>query len=1033
MQDATMKETKSTCPYCGVGCGVIIESSGAQITGVRGDPDHPANFGRLCSKGSTLHLTASAPVTLQTRLLQPMQRLARGAAPQAVTWDMALKHATDNFARIIRDHGPDAVGFYVSGQLLTEDYYVFNKLAKGLIRTNNIDTNSRLCMSSAVAGYKKTLGADAPPACYDDVSHASTLFIVGSNTAYAHPVLFRRIEDAKRANPSMKLVAVDPRRTDTADMADLHLAIQPGTDVMLFNGMLHLMLWEGWVDNAYVATHTSGLEELKATVRDCTPDMVAQICGISKEVLMQATRLFAGLEDAALHFGSGPVPRKPTLSLYCQGLNQSSSGTAKNAALINLHLATSQIGKPGAGPFSLTGQPNAMGGREVGGLANLLSAHRDLANPQHRAEVAALWGVDDVPSKPGKTAVDMFQAAADGEIKALWIACTNPAQSMPDQTTVRRALERCEFVVVQEAFASTATCAYADLLLPATTWGEKEGTVTNSERRISRVRAAVPPPVATLDSVANVAGAGSVGSEALCSVSPARCAGSSSTYPERFATHIPGISDRGPRHDWAIAVEFAQRLENALGRSGTTLFPYADAKSIWNEHRESTRGRDLDITGLSYAILEAMPQQWPCPDSAATRAAQAVLASAAATSSNVGGGESPVTSLGQARLYSDGIFPTLDGRARFANVSYQPVAEVREARYPFSLNTGRLRDQWHGMSRTGTLGRLFGHVREPALQMHPQDMARRLLQEGDLVHVTSKRGSILVPVQASSEQGMSQVFLAMHWGEEFLSGRSSSGERLAGVNALTTSAYCPDSKQPEFKHAAVKVLKAELPWMLLAMAWLPDGQALQARVQLQVLMAEFPFASCVPFANSPVAGAQGVGEERQGVLFRAAASEAVPAQLLERIEAVLQLQGAEVLRYADVKRGQRRAMRMQRVGDDTRLDGFLLAGDTSAQAWVSRLLLEEQAAQAYGRALLLPVAKPPLAVVSKGKVVCTCFNVRDIAIEDNLKSTTGNPAERLAKLQGALHCGTNCGSCVPELQRIVRSAPTIPILTAQTA
>ena len=944
-----MKETKSTCPYCGVGCGVIIESEGAQITGVRGDPDHPANFGRLCSKGSTLHLTASAPVTLQTRLLQPMQRLVRGAAPQAVSWDAALGQATTEFARIIREHGPDAVGFYVSGQLLTEDYYVFNKLAKGLVGSNNIDTNSRLCMSSAVAGYKKTLGADAPPACYDDVNFCETLFIVGSNTVYAHPVLFRRIEDAKKNNPALKIVVVDPRRTDTADMADLHLAIQPGTDVMLFNGMLHLMLWEGWVDAAWLAAHTSGFEELKATVRDCTADVVAQTCGISKDALFQAARLFAGL------YGSGAA-RKPTLSLYCQGLNQSSSGTAKNAALINLHLATGQIGKPGAGPFSLTGQPNAMGGREVGGLANLLSAHRDLANPEHRAEVAALWGVDAVPEKPGKTAVEMFQAAADGEIKALWIACTNPAQSMPDQATVRRALERAELVIVQEAFATTATCAYADILLPATTWGEKEGTVTNSERRISRVRAAVVPPASE--------------------------------------------GTTGPRHDWAIATDFAQRLEQAMGRSGPTLFPYADAESIWNEHRESTRGRDLDITGLSYAILQEAPQQWPFAQDAST---------------------------GKARLYEDAIFSTPDGLARFANVKYQPVAEPRDARYPFSLNTGRLRDQWHGMSRTGTLGRLFGHVREPALQMHPQDMARRLLAEGDLVHVTSRRGSILLPVQASAEQGLSQVFLAMHWGEEFLSGRSSTGSRLAGVNALTTSAFCPDSKQPEFKHAAVKVLKAELPWTLLAMAWLPAAEVLAARVQLQALMAEFPFASCVPFVNSAPVG----GEERQGLLLRAAAHETVPVALLERIEAILQLQGPEVLRYADVQRGQRRTMRQQRVGIDTRLIGFLLAGDTSAQAWISGLLQDELPAQAYGRALLLPARKPPVPLVSKGKVVCTCLHVRDSAIEGHLRSCSGTASERLAKLQADLQCGTHCGSCLPELQRMVRGSQTIiPILTS---
>ena len=950
-----MQETRSTCPYCGVGCGVIIESEGAQITGVRGDAAHPANWGRLCSKGSTLHLTASAPVTLQTRLLQPMRRLARGAAPQPVAWDAALDQASDTFARIIRSHGPDAVGFYVSGQLLTEDYYVFNKLAKGLIGTNNIDTNSRLCMSSAVAGYKKSLGADAPPACYDDVSHCATLFIVGSNTAFAHPVLYRRIEDARKANPQLKIVVVDPRRTDTADMADLHLAIQPGTDVMLFNGMLHLMLWEGWTDAAYIASHTSGLDALKALVRDCTPDAVAQTCGISKDALFQATRLFAGLGRMVADAQGRPVPagRLPTLSLYCQGLNQSSSGTAKNTALINLHLATGQIGQLGAGPFSLTGQPNAMGGREVGGLANLLSAHRDMANAEHRAEVAALWGVDDVPSRPGKTAVEMFQAAADGEIKALWIACTNPAQSMPDQATVRQALARCELVVVQEAFATTATCAYADLLLPATTWGEKEGTVTNSERRISRVRAAVAAP-----------GAGEL-----------------------------------PRHDWAIAVAFAQRLEKALGRTAGGLFAYADAESIWNEHRESTRGRDLDITGLTYAQLEAAPQQWPFAQGAQG---------------------------GTARLYTDGIFPTPDGRARFVATPYQPVAEARDARYPFSLNTGRLRDQWHGMSRTGTLGRLFGHVREPALQMHPQDMARRLLQEGDLVHVTSRRGSILLPVQANAEQAMSQVFVAMHWGEEWVSGRSSTGARLAGVNALTTAAFCPDSKQPEFKHAAVKVLKAELPWTLLAMAWLPADQVLAARNQLQELMAQFEFASCVPFANAVDADTV----ERQGLLFRAAAAEAAPAALLERMEALLQLNGAEVLRYADARRGQRRTMRMLRVGTDVRLDGFLLAGDTSAQAWISSLLQDEQAAQAYGRALLQPVARPPVAVVPKGRVVCTCFNVRDVAIEERLRSCSGSPTERLAQLQGALQCGTNCGSCVPELQRMVRSSAS-PVISIQ--
>jgi len=937
-----MTETKSTCPYCGVGCGVIIESQGVQITGVRGDPDHPANFGRLCTKGSTLHLTASAAITRQTRLLQPFFRSKRTEALTSIAYDAALTIAADKFATIIQNHGPDAVGFYISGQLLTEDYYVFNKLAKGLIGTNNVDTNSRLCMSSAVAGYKQTLGADAPPACYDDVNHAQCIFIVGSNTAYAHPILFRRIEDAKKKNPQMKIIFCDPRRTDTAEIADLFLPIQPGTDVMLFNGLLHIMLWEGWIDTPYIARHTNDFDALKATVRECTPELVAQICGLKKEDLFTAAKWFA--------------TSKATLSLYCQGLNQSSSGTAKNAALINLHLATAQIGKPGAGPFSLTGQPNAMGGREVGGLANLLSAHRDLANPAHRAEVAALWGVPDVPEKPGKTAVEMFQAAADGEIKALWIACTNPTQSMPDQTTVRRALERAEFVVVQEAYATASTCDYADLLLPATSWGEKEGTVTNSERRISRVRAAVPAPGET-------------------------------------------------QHDWQIAVDFARKLgantnfqnsnvqklsfiSKRLGLAADPhyLFPYTTPEQIWLEHRESTRGRDLDITGLSYAQLESTgPQQWPLPEGATT---------------------------GKVRLYEDGVFPTADGRAKFVNTVYKPVAEPRESRYPFSLTTGRLRDQWHGMTRTGTLGRSFGHVAEPSVQMNPQDMVRRLLKDGDLVHVTSKRGSIIVPVYASAEMGMSQAFIAMHWGEDYLGGVSSTGTPLTGVNALTTSAFCPTSKQPELKHAAVKILKAELSWTLLAMAWLPEDSVLTVRESLKRMMRLFPFASCVPF-----------GRERTGILFRAAAHEAASDEVLIQIETLLKL-STDALRYADKKKGQRRAVRMSRQDDQLHLEGVLLAGDTSAEAWIKTLLQDELPAQAYGRLLLVPGAKAPVTVQSKGKQICSCFNVANVAINAHLGTCRGSEDDRLVSLQGALMCGTNCGSCIPELKRMVRATLT---------
>ncbi len=606
--------------------------------------------------------------------------------------------------------------------------------------------------------------------------------------------------------------------------------------------------------------------------------------------------------------------------------------------MINLHLASGQIGKPGAGPLSLTGQPNAMGGREVGGMANLMSGHRDLANRDHRAEVARLWGIDrDLPSQPGKTAVDMFQAVADGQIKALWIACTNPAQSMPNQALVRRAFERAEYVVVQEAFATTATCAVADLLLPATTWGEKDGTVTNSERCISRVRPAVP------------------------------AAGEA-------------------RDDWRIAADFAQRLARRLDGPAGLRFDFTTAENTWNEHRESTRGRDLDITGLSYAQLDESPAQWPFPEGAST---------------------------GQARLYEDGIFPTPDGRANFVDTVPTPLAEPRDARYPFSLNTGRLRDQWHGMSRTGTVGRLFGHVPEPSIEMNAQDMARLRLVDGDLVYVTSRRGTLVVAAQASAQIAPAQAFIAMHWGEEYLSGRSAVGATIHGVNSVTIGSACPTSRQPELKHAAVKLIKAELPWRLLAVSWLPHDRMLAVREQLRPLMAAFAFASCVPF-----------GRERSGVVFRAAAHEPAPPELVAQIESLLGLDASGVLHYADKRRGQRRSMRLLSEGGTQRLDGFLLAGDISAEAWVKVLLQDELPAEAYGRLLLLPGAKAPVAVVGRGKQVCSCLNVTDHAIEAQLAETrrdgTGTDELQLQSLQAELKCGTQCGSCVPELKRMIR-------------
>ncbi|MFZ6656684.1 molybdopterin-dependent oxidoreductase [Undibacterium sp. TJN19] len=915
-----MTETRSTCCYCGVGCGVLIESDGKQVQGVRGDPDHPANFGRLCSKGSTLHLSAQTSLQQQVRALYPEMRMPdRGNQSSRVRsdWDSVINVMASKFANTIKTYGPNSVAFYISGQLLTEDYYVFNKIAKGLIGTNNIDSNSRLCMSSAVAGYKQTLGADAPPACYEDIDIAEVIFIIGSNTAYAHPVLYRRIEQARERNPAMKVIVADPRRTDTAREADLFLPILPGTDVALFNGMLHLCLWEDLVDLDYIQAHTEGFAELKQTVRDYTPAYVAKICGIKEADLIQAARWFG--------------QSKASLSLYCQGLNQSSAGTAKNAALINLHLATHQLGKPGAGPFSLTGQPNAMGGREVGGMANLMSGHRDLNNAADRAEIAAFWGVDAVAATPGKTAVEMFEAVRQGDIKIIWIVCTNPAQSMPEQNLIRDALHKAELVIVQEAYASTATVPYADILLPASTWAEKSGTVTNSERRISRVRAVIPAP-----------------GEA--------------------------------RHDWQIASQFAQALAPLLDKSAQP-FTYDTPEQVWNEHRDTTRGRDLDIGGLSYALLENQgPQQWPFPAGAIT---------------------------GKQRLYEDGIFPTTNGRARFLNTQYLPVKDAVDARYPFALNTGRLRDQWHGMSRSGTVAQLFAHVAEPGICMEATDMQRRFLKAGDLVHVSSRRGTVILPVVESDEQRPGQVFIAMHWGEEYVSGRGQSrheGHASYGVNALTSPAIDPSSKQPELKAAAVKILKADLPWRFVVFAWLDADQAFAVQAALRPFMREFAYASCTPF-----------GRDKVGMVFRAANEDAVATELLEKIEKLFAIEGAEILRYDDRRRGNSRHILVRDGG----LAAVALAGDVSAEGWLNAYLQAQEPVAKLGRLLLMPSTTAPQGFTLRGKVICSCLNVADTEINATLEQLDGSPTGVLAALQTRLKCGTNCGSCVPELKKMI--------------
>ena len=897
-------ETRSTCPYCGVGCGVLIEHDGERISGVRGDPQHPANFGRLCTKGSTLHLSARP----QTRLLHPELRRRRGEARQRVGWDDAIATAASRFAEVINTHGPDAVAFYISGQLLTEDYYVFNKAMKGLIGSNNVDTNSRLCMSSAVAAYKQTLGADAPPCAYEDFDHADCILIAGANPAYAHPVAFRRIEDARKARPHMKLIVVDPRRTDTASSADLHLAILPGTDIWLYNAMLHVLLREGLVDAGFIAAHTEGFDALREHVGAITPAVAAEVCGVPA----------ADIVTAARWWGQSPA----ALSLWCQGLNQSTHGTHNGSALIALSLATGKIGRPGCGPFSLTGQPNAMGGREVGGLANLLSAHRDLANPAHREEVARLWGVDSVPATPGLTAVELFQAAREGRIKALWIACTNPAQSMPELELVREALQCCDFVVLQEAFRSTETAPFADLMLPAATWGEKEGTVTNSERRITHVRRALPPPAEA-------------------------------------------------RPDWQIVCDFARALGPLIGKpQAERMFAYDSVEAIFAEHAASTAGRDLDITGLDYALLDAAgPQQWPFPAGAAA-----------------------ADGAGRARLYADGRFPTANGRARFVVPVQASTAEQVDARFPLHLTTGRLRDQWHGMSRTGKVARLYSHVDEARIDLNPADLSSCGVRSGELLRVSSRHGKLVLRAHASDEVRRGQAFVAMHWGRNVLDS--------GGINVLMGSALDPFSKQPELKHAAIAIERAELPWQMLLMRMEHDACA--ATEQAEALV---PWLERFAYASLALAG-----RERAAVVMRVAHDQPIPPAWLAELDALLGLDDESVLSYEDPRRG----ISKRALIEGERLVGLRLAGETMAAAWLRELMVEAQSTAALRRWLLAPLSAPPAAAVGRGRIVCNCLNVS----ENEIVAAIGAGADFDA-LQAQLACGTSCGSCVPEIRRML--------------
>lgn len=697
---------KTTCSYCGVGCGMVVKKDRKGKISVEGDKDHPVNKGLLCSKGMNLHY---AMQDHSDRLLYPEMRYSRNHPYQRVTWDQALKRAAAVFKSITQTYGPDAVGFYVSGQCLTEEYYVANKLVKGFIGTNNIDTNSRLCMSSAVAGYAKVLGEDSVPVSYEDIELADCFLIAGANPAWCHPILFRRIEAHKQRNPDVKLIVVDPRRTQTCAMADLHLQITPGTDIYLYNAIARVLIENGEVDYEFINSHTEEFEKYRDSVFNYTVEEAALNCDVS----VNDIRLAASYIAASKGF----------LTLWAMGLNQSVIGVNKNIALISLNLITGHIGKPGSGPFSLTGQPNAMGGREVGGLATMLAAHRSYANPQHRKEVADFWGVPSVSEKPGLTATQMIEALERGDLKAIWIICTNPLVSLPDSRRVEAALKKARFVVVQDISRKSDTVEFADLVLPAAGHFEKEGTMTNSERRINYLSKAINPPGEALPDI-----------EILC----------------RFAKEM-----------------------------GFNGFSYSSAEEIFAEHCRLTKGTNLDISGLSYDYLKTKgTAQWPFREN---------------------------DTEGTARLFTDNIFFTPSRKARFYPLGEpENQSEPVTSDFPLILTTGRIRDQWHTMTKTGKVNKLRQHIDKPFLEIHPHDALIRNIKEGDIVEIDNFRGSVRVVAKVTEDIKKGVVFLPMHWGKILQ-------RDLARTNNLTSTLVDPTSKEPDFKFAAVEVRKYEKP------------------------------------------------------------------------------------------------------------------------------------------------------------------------------------------------------------------------------
>ena len=890
-QASTDEWIKSTCAYCGVGCGIEAKTETDGTLSIRGDESHPANYGKLCSKGLALGDTVGS----EGRLLEPI------IDGKAVSWPTAIDHVADQLSDIIQKHGPDSVALYVSGQLLTEDYYVANKLIKGAIGSGNIDTNSRLCMSSSVAGHKRAFGTDTVPNCYEDLECADLVVLVGSNLAWCHPVLYQRLKAAKAQNPNCRVVVVDPRATDTCDIADLHLAINPGSDVLLFNGLLAYLAQEKHLNNDYINAYTEGFDAAIKTAMDDA--------GTSSDNPVDWLHLsrITGLPIAYIEtFYQWFANTDKTLSVYSQGVNQSSAGTDKVNSIINCHLATGRIGREGCGPFSITGQPNAMGGREVGGLANMLACHMDFGNDEHHNIVKNFWQSENLATKPGLKAVDLFDAVDEGKIKAIWIMATNPVVSMPDADKVKAALEKCPLVVVSDCIADTDTTRCANVLLPAMGWSEKSGTVTNSERRISRQRQLI-----------------------------------AST----------GLA----KPDWWIMSQVALRM-NYSG------FNFTSAADVFREYAEMTGisnngTRDLDISVLANinddAYEQLKPQQWPL--------------------------SSIDTGVTQKRFFAEGGFYTPSKKGQLIAVQHrQPMSQV-SAQYPMVLNSGRIRDQWHTMTRTGLAPKLGGHKIEPYLQINPQDARCFHLKEGDIAELSSQWGQARARVSISTDMNPGQVFMPMHWtGVEASDGR---------VCSLISPDVDPVSGQPELKFTPVAIK----PWQYQQEAIVITKGPLDTHGVDYWVHRTIQNGHCYLLAS----------QNTETSLKDQLLSKGLFANDGNSIT----FDNPNTLSYRSAK-----------TFNGELHSACIIAPKISASdyAWLDTLLSQELSVEIQ-RSILSGQASASLLT---GKQICACKQVGELTIIDAIKNEHCQTAEAVGQCTEA---GTGCGSCIPEINQLIDS------------